>query len=258
MKEYKYLDYHCHLFDFTDQELEEVYINTKKNKTFVVTAGTGEKDNQRTLEIARKYNYLATIGIDPANLNSSVEKLEKQIIENKDIVIGIGEVGIDLYWRKDNLKQQTNVFLEMVDLSIKYNLPLIIHTREAENELYDILKPYKGKIKGVLHSYQGSLELAKKFIDEFDFLIGITGVCTYKNDIIVKRLIEEIDINYLLTETDSPYLNPQKYRIYKPIRLKNQPAFVEEVLFCIAKIKKLSYKDTSDKIFNNFKRLFNL
>lgn len=258
MDKYKYLDYHCHLFDFTDEELKEVYINTLKNKTFVVTCGTGQKDNQRTLDIARKYNYKATIGIDPHALNSNVSILEKQIIENKDIVIGIGEVGIDLYWRQDNLKKQTEVFLKMVDLSIKYNLPLIIHTRNAEFELYEILKPYKGKIKAVLHSYQGDVELAKKFVSEFGFYVGITGVCTYKNDEVVKKLIEEIDFNYLLTETDSPYLNPQKYRIYKPKRLKNQPAFVEEVLFCIAKIKNLSYNDTSKKIFENFKRLFNL
>lgn len=258
MKNYKYLDYHAHLFDFTDEELEQVYKNANINKTFIVACGSGEKDNKKTIEIAKKYNYLATIGIDHQNLESNIKNLEDLIIKNKDIVIGIGEVGIDLYWRKDNLDKQIKMFLEMVKLSIKYNLPLVIHARDALNELFEILKPYKGRIKAVLHSFQGDSKLANRFINEYGFYIGITGVCTYKNDINVKDCIKNVDLKYLLTETDSPYLNPQKYRIYKPKRLKNEPSFVEEVLFTISKIKNISNKQAQEQIFKNFKELFNI
>src|SRR5690606_2393354 len=116
-----------------------------------------------------------------------------------------------LYWNKDNLEAQKQAFTEQIKLAIEYDLPIIIHTRDSFNEAYETIKPFKGKIKGVFHSFSAGLKEARMAID-LGFYIGIGGVVTFPKATILHELAKEIPLEHMLVETDSPFLTPVPYR----------------------------------------------
>src|SRR5690606_2172966 len=116
----------------------------------------------------------------------------------------------DLYWKKDNLEAQKKAFIEQIELSIEYDLPIIIHTRDSFNEAYETIKPYQGKVKGVFHSFSAGLKEARMAID-LGFCIGIGGVVTFPKATMIRELAREIPLEHILVETDSPFLTPVPY-----------------------------------------------
>lgn len=248
----KYIDYHAHLADNKYKEILDEHVkNIQKNKTYVLVTGSGYKDNQKTLDIAKKYNFKPLIAIQPQEVDdNNLEDFQKLLEKNIDEIVGIGECGLDLYWRQDNLEKQIKYLKFQIELAIKYDLPLVIHGRNAYQELYNLLIEYKGKIKGSIHCYDGSLELALKFVNDLDFYIGITGIATFKNSKI-SEVIKMVPLNRLLVETDSPYLTPEPFR--GKINRSDYVLYIIEKISCL---KNIDFNKVRKQIFFNTLNLF--
>ena len=246
------IDTHCHL-NYDDYEnLEDVI--TKMQDNIIIVSGTNDKTNLDVIKFVNKYkNVYGVIGIHPEYVNEVTEKsfeiIEKNI--NNPKIVGIGEVGLDYYWIKDNKKEQLEIFIKQIKLANKYNKTLVIHSREAISDTYNILKQYL-KTKAVLHCYSSSLEMANKFID-LGIKLGIGGVVTFKNSKQIKEIVENIDLKHLLLETDSPYLTPEPNR-----GKKNEPYNSIYVASKIAEIKKISLDEVLEVTTTNAISQFDL
>ncbi|WP_162146874.1 TatD family hydrolase [Acholeplasma granularum] len=247
------IDTHAHINmkEFEDK-LDLIVENAiSNNVTHIIVVGMDFFHNERSFILANTYNNMfATVGIHPTTLKGNVKDLEKYLLHKR--VVAIGETGIDLYWNKDNLELQTKYFKEQIELAIEYRLPIIIHTRNSFNEAYEIIKPYKGKITGVFHSFSSNYEDALKAID-LGFYIGISGVVTFKKAEELKEVVEKIDLKHLLLETDSPYLAPIPFR-----GKKNEPAYTNYVLKEVALLKNIDEKIVDKITTENAIKLFKL
>lgn len=246
-------DTHFHLD--LDDDIDNILENARKNdvKNFIIS-GCDLKGIEEGIKIINKYEdiYL-TIGIHPDEINdfndNTISYLEKLILENEKI-IGIGEIGLDYYHNKENKEDQKRIFKLQLDLSQKLNLPVVIHSRDAFLDTYNILKEYD--LKGTIHCFSGSLECAKMYID-LGYLLGIGGVSTYKNTNLTS-VLKEIDLNHIVFETDSPYLTPE------PIRTeRNEPKNISIICDNLCKIKNIKREEvikiTTNNVINNYNRL---
>ena len=238
------VDTHCHITsEYYDNILEVI---SKMKDNIIIVSGTNKEDIKEVISLCNYKNIYGTIGIYPT------EELDLKIIEdniNNKKIVGIGEIGLD-YHLEHNKEEQKNKFIKQLDLARKYNKTVVIHTRDAIQDTYDILKNYKD-LKKVIHCYSGSLEMAKEFI-KIGCRLGIGGVLTFKNSKL-KDVIKEIDLKYLLLETDSPFLAPE------PLRgTKNEPYNVIYVAKKIAEIKNISLEEVLDITTLNAKDQFDL
>ena len=238
------VDTHCHITsEYYDNILEVI---SKMKDNIIIVSGTNKEDIKEVINLCNYKNIYGTIGIYPT------EELELKIIEdniNNKKIVGIGEIGLD-YHLEHNKEEQKNKFIKQLDLARKYNKTVVIHTRDAIQDTYDILKNYKD-LKKVIHCYSGSLEMAKEFI-KIGCRLGIGGVLTFKNSKL-KDVVKEIDLKYLLLETDSPFLAPE------PLRgTKNEPYNVIYVAKKIAEIKNISLEEVLDITTLNAKDQFDL
>ena len=228
------IDTHCHVFKEYYNNIDEV-INKMENNIIIIS-GTNDQDNKEVLELCKKYpNVYGTIGIHPTEeySSNSLKFVEENL--NNEKIVGIGEIGLDYYWNKDNKEKQKEIFIKQLDLARKFNKPVVIHNREATNDTYEILKKYPD-LKKDIHCYSGSLEMAKNFI-KINCRLGIGGVVTFKNSKL-KEVIKEIDLKYLMLETDSPFLTPEPYR-----GKQNEPYNIIFVANKIAEIKEISLEE---------------
>lgn len=208
------IDTHMHIgFDFGVDP--DTYIrNAKDAGVFILIASFCEKEDLSfSTEFVNKYqNLYASIGYHPEVSNKIVDKdyeiLENMLLGNSKFV-AIGEIGLDYYWQKDNKEIQRTVFRKQMALAEKLGLPVVIHSRDAINETYEILQEFP-KVKGIMHCFSGSLEMAKKFID-LGYLLGVGGVITFKNSKL-GEVIKNISLSNIVLETDSPYLAPEPVR----------------------------------------------
>jgi TatD DNase family protein len=248
-------DTHAHLNDeMFDGDLIAV-INRAKAEgiTRVIVIGMDNQTSQKAIHIASGHEGLyATAGIHPGYVDDDQDILSIKDLAMKHQVVAIGETGLDLHWRKDNLDLQKDIFLAQIKLSIDLDLPLVIHTRDAFEEAYQMLLPFKGIAKGVFHCFSSTLEDAKKAID-LGFYIGIDGPLTYKKSDVVRSIVEEIPLDRLLVETDSPYLAPQSHR-----GKRNEPAYLIEVVDVIAKMKGMTIETIARMTTQNADTLFRL
>ena len=243
------IDTHCHVFKEYYSNIDEV-INKMKNNIIIIS-GTNDQDNQEVLELCKKYpNVYGTIGIHPTEKYSSnsLKFIEDNL--NNEKIVGIGEIGLDYYWNKDNKETQKEIFIKQLDLARKYNKPVVIHNREATNDTYEILKNYSD-LKKDIHCYSGSLEMAKNFI-KINCRLGIGGVVTFKNNKL-KEVLKEIDLKYLMLETDSPFLTPEPHR-----GKQNEPYNIIYVANKIAEIKEFSLEEVLKQTTLNAIDQFNL
>ena len=174
----------------------------------------------------------------------------KNIIDNKKI-IGIGETGLDFYYNNSDKDDQINSFKEHIEASIKTNTPLIIHSRNAEQETFDILSQYKDKnLKILMHCFTGSKKFAEKLLT-LDAYFSASGIITFKNAIELQNTFKDLPLSKLLIETDSPYLAPMPNR-----GKKNEPSFIDYTAVKLAEIKDISKKELIEATTNNFNKLF--
>lgn len=244
------IDTHCHLSNEDYDNLDEVI---KSMKGIMIASGCDDKTNKEVLELVKKYpNVYGTLGIHPSEIHSisseSFEIIEKNI--NNPKIVAIGEIGLDYYWVKDNKEKQKEIFIKQLDLAQKFNKPVVIHTRESIQDAYDILKKYK--LKGTIHCFSSSLEMAKEFI-KLGYKIGVGGVITFKNSVKLQEIVKELDLKDILIETDSPYLTPEPYR-----GKRNKPENVYYVAKKISELKNIKIEDVITITGNNAIKEFDL
>lgn len=248
------IDTHAHLnVEDYESDINDVINRAKENNVLkVIVIGMDETTSLKAIQLSKDYSELyATAGLHPSEIHDSTITFLEPLLKTKKVV-AIGECGIDLYWQSDDLDLQKEIFHKQIKLAIKYDLPLVIHTRNSFLEAYEMVLPYKGKVKGVFHCFSGTVEQAKKITD-LGFYIGIDGPVTFKNGQNIQEIVENIDLKWLLVETDSPYLSPA------PLRGKrNEPKNTVFIANKIAEIKGISIEEVEDQTTLNATKLFKL
>ncbi len=251
------IDSHAHL-DVFKKDLDEIIERAKKEGVKgIITVGIDLKSSIKAIEIAKRYDGIyAAVGFHPHNAKKVTEdQLERLVsLSSEKKVIAWGEIGLDFYKNYSPKDIQIDVLKKQLDITGRLNLPVIIHDREAHDQVYEILKEAVNKygIRGVIHCFSGDSELAKRFI-EMGFYISIPGTVTYSKASKIRRVVSDIALDYLLIETDSPFLTP-----YQKRGKKNEPSFVKFVAQEISLIKGIEFDIVSQKITENTKRLFNI
>ncbi len=246
------IDTHAHIIKEYFNNIEELVEELKqKNVIYVINCSTSINDAKEIIELSNKTNnfLLPAIGIHPEIVNdfNKINELEELIKNNK--IVAIGEIGLDYYWNKENKEEQKKCLKNQLDLAEKYNLPILVHTRESIQDTFDILKDRK--LKGIIHCYSGSYEMAKEFI-KLGYKLGIGGVLTFKNSKLYE-VIEKIDLKDIVLETDSPYLSPEPYR-----GKQNNPYNIYYVAKKIAEIKNIKIDKVIEETTNNAKEIFDI
>ncbi len=248
------IDTHCHLnIEDFDQDLEKVIEHAfHEGVQSMIVIGIDDETNKKALKIVDTYEELyATVGIHPSDADEGDVQSIIPYIEHPKVV-AVGECGIDLHWRKDNLEKQLEVFDEQIKIAIAHDLPLVIHTRDSFEEAYQAVLPYKGKVRGVFHCFSSNVDDALKAI-ELGFYVGLDGPVTFKNGRDALVIAKEIPLEWLLIETDSPYLAPTPYR-----GKRNEPAYLPLIAKAIARLRNISEEEVVRQTTKNAKHLFKL
>lgn len=240
-------DTHAHLFKeyYSDSEIENI---VKSFNGIIIVSGTDDKSNKEILNM-NYGNVYFTLGIHPDDcLNYKESDLDfiKNNLSNPR-VLGIGEIGLDYHYSKDNNEKQKELFIKQLDIARNYKKVAVIHSRDAISDTIDILKNYKD-IKKILHCYSGSIESAYELI-KYDTYFGIGGVITFKNNINLVNVVKNLPLERIVIETDSPYLSPVRGD-------KNTPCNIPMIIKKIADIKNVSYEEVLNITTNNAKKLF--
>lgn len=286
------IDSHAHLnFDVFNQDREKIINECLNNNVWVINIGTNYFTSKKAVEIAENYQkgVWAAIGLHPMGFDTGLLKLKKDSFEGggfekefalqkykrlaeSDKVVAIGEIGLDYYWRPKGAKKrelfkekQKELLLKQLDLADDVGLAVIFHCRLAHNDLIEVLKERKKmkqkEAKGVVHSFVGSIEQARKYL-KMGLYLGFNGMIFKTIEgISFEEIIKYTPIERILIETDSPYLIPPEARD-KAIEVGglkvNQPLFVKYVAKEIARIKKISYEKVREKTMESAEQLFNL
>jgi len=250
------VDIHAHLdLKEFDSDLDEV-INRAETAGIkaIISNGINYKSNRKTLELSKKYSIIKpALGLYPDDaIKLTQEQIQEElnfIEKNKDKIIAIGEVGLDYKYCKKKQEQelQKDIFLKIINLSKKINKPIIVHSRKAESDVIDMLKNSDAK-KVILHCFSGKLKLIKKAA-ELGFYFSVPTNVVRSNQF--QKLVEIVDINKLLTETDAPFLSPFKEK-------RNEPMFIEQTIKKIAEIKSMNKEEVANNIFMNYQKIFSI
>ena len=208
----------------------------------------------RTLDLMERYPYIyGAVGVHPDDVGAlDEEKIEwmHQICQMEKTV-AVGEIGLDYYWDKESHEIQKKWFVRQMDLAKEMSLPIIVHSRNAAKDTMDLMKAERADyLRGVIHCYSYSLEHAKEYMN-MGYYLGIGGVVTFKNAKKLKEVVEYAPLDYLLLETDSPYLAPEPYR-----GKRNCSLYLNYVAEEIARIKKISYEEVVETTKKNAQELF--
>ncbi len=246
-----FTDSHCHLYSEYYDDIAKVINEASLNKVNrFINNGCDAKSNVEVINLTSKYpNMYGAIGIHPESVDTYQDEDIKYIednIANKKI-IAIGEIGLDYYYTKENKEKQIKLLEIQLKLAEKYNMPVIIHSREATLDTLTTLKKYH--VKGIIHSFSGSLETAREYI-KMGYLIGINGVITFKNANI-KDVIKKLPLSSLVLETDSPYLTPEPYR-----GKQNSPSHILDIAKFVANLKNISLEEIANITNQNLDNMF--
>tara|TARA_B100000609_G_scaffold142426_1_gene114408 strand:+ start:822 stop:1580 length:759 start_codon:yes stop_codon:yes gene_type:complete len=251
------IDTHCHLYDKKlINDLDDIVINAKNaNIIKMICIGDSIETSKKSIEISETYNQIyASFGIHPHEAreapNLYLDIIKKNAVHKK--VVAIGEIGLDYHYNFSDPKIQKKVFREQLELAKELDLPAVVHCRNADEDLYNIISESKHS-KGVVHCFASDISFANKIID-LGFKISFTGMITFVKHLEI--VIKAIDLKHLLIETDSPYLTPIPYR-----GKTNQPAYVKQIAKAIASIKNISIEEvdriTTENAFLLFNKLSN-
>ncbi|MBQ9987503.1 MAG: TatD family hydrolase [Erysipelotrichales bacterium] len=250
------IDTHCHLNDETYQEnvAEVVQQCLDQGIEKMICIGFDLPSSRKAVEIAHTYPCVyAAVGIHPdsaEDYNEEVAAELEQLAEDEKVV-AIGEIGLDYYWDKAPRDMQKEVFKAQIELARRHDLPIIIHSRDALMDTYDITANYT-PVKGVMHCYSGSAEMAAEFIKQ-GFHISLAGPVTFKNARVPKEVAVAVPSDKLLVETDCPYLTPHPYR-----GKVNYPYYVKLVAEEIARLRGIEYQELEAITSKNACDLFSL
>jgi len=254
------IDSHCHL-DYSSlyNQLDDVVKRAEYNQVkFLLTICTTlESFEKIKLILERHQNIYGTFGIHPHESKKYTNIDSKFIFELKNKykkIIGIGETGLDFYYNYSDKKIQKKSFIEHISAASQLNIPVIVHSRNAETDTYEIIKSEKknSNLKVLIHCFTGSKDFAKKLID-LDCYISVSGIITFKDSSELADTVSSIPIKNLLVETDSPYLAPVPYR-----GKSNEPSYIVHTVEKLSQIKNVSREYVMSNTTNNFKKLFKL
>ncbi|MBS4216638.1 TatD family hydrolase [Neobacillus rhizophilus] len=249
-------DTHAHLnAEQFNEDLEEVIARAKEaGVTNMVVVGFDRPTITRAMELAESYEFIyACVGWHPVDAIDMTEEDLKWIEElaAHPKVVAIGEMGLDYHWDKSPKDIQKEVFRKQIRLAKKVKLPIVIHNREATQDIVEILKEEgAAEVGGIMHCFSGSAETAKECVN-MNFYISLGGPVTFKNAKKPKEVAAEIPLGKLLIETDCPYLAPHPYR-----GKRNEPSYVKLVAEQIAEIKGLTYEEVAEATTQNAKKCF--
>ena len=210
-----YIDTHCHLSNNDYRNIDEVIKENRENGVdMIIVSGCDLESIKESIDLSSKYEDLyLTIGFHPSEADIITDKeliyLEELINSNREKIVGIGEIGLDYHYGKENIEKQKELFERQMQLANKLKMPVVIHSRDATLDTISILKKYP-EVKGDIHCFSGSVEIAFEYI-KMGYVLGIGGVLTFKNSNLFK-VLEAIGINNIVLETDSPYLSPEPVR----------------------------------------------
>ena len=247
------IDTHCHIYNSEMENAEEIIKEAQKNNIILILNGTDLESNEEALKLSEDYeNVYAALGYF-YTLADEITDEDIAILDNqlkKDKVIAVGEIGLDYYKGKENKDKQIELFEKMLNLAEKHELPIIVHSRKAMQDTYDIIK--KHNVAGSMHSYQGSAEMAREFI-KLGFYMGIGGTVTHTNNKKTRKMLNEIGIEHILLETDSPYLPPEEKR-----GEMNTPLNIKYIIKKIAEELNIEESEVIEITAENTKRLFKI
>jgi len=251
-------DTHTHLyseqFDEDRNEMIQRAIDLGVSRFFIPAIDSNYLDAMLDLEKAFPENIFLMMGLHPTHVKENVEEelaFVKKWLDTRNFY-AVGEIGIDLYWNKTFLKQQQKAFKTQIQWAKEKNLPIIIHCRDAFDEIFEVLEEVKDdKLFGIFHCFSGNLEQAKKAIS-YNMKLGIGGVVTFKNGKI-DQFLNEIDIKNIVLETDSPYLAPTPFR-----GKRNESSYITKVVTKLAEIYNVSEKEIAEITTQNSKDIFGI
>ena len=251
------IDSHCHLdHDPLFKNLNQIILNCKNEGVEkILTICTTKKSFKNIIDIVKidKIIY-GTFGIHPHETNNNILTIDEiiQPIKENEKIIGVGETGLDFYYNNSDKTSQIKSFINHIEASIDLEMPLIVHSRNAEEETFEILNKYKKKknIKILMHCFTGSQNFAKKLLS-LDAFFSASGIITFKNSIDLQSTFKEIPSEKLLIETDSPFLAPVPMR-----GKKNEPSYVKYTLKKLSEITNIDFQELEKITTNNFNRLF--
>lgn len=254
------IDTHSHIYaEEFDSDRAEVIARAKAaGITKIILPNVDSESLPRMLQLESEYPgyFFAAIGLHPTSVKENYAEelaIVKKELERREY-IAIGEIGIDLYWDKSFLKEQIQVFVQQIEWALEYKLPVIIHVRDSFRETMDVLEQFRGKgLEGVFHSFTGTIDQATEIIDFGGFYIGINGIVTFKNSGL-DAVVQQIDAQYLLLETDAPYLTPAPFR-----GKRNESEYLTLVATKLANTFNMNFnqltKITTENAYKLFKKL---
>ena len=248
-----WLDSHAHICgkEFKD-DLDKVIQNAKDNglvKIMIICSDLSEVE--KAIDLATNDEMFdVAVGLHPNDQKFLTDKDWDLFYEyaHNEKIIAIGEIGLDYHWHKDNVEKQKELFIKQIKLAKNLNKPIIVHSRDAMKDTYDILKEHK--CKGVMHCYSGSYEMAKEFT-KLGYYISLAGPVTFKNAAKPKEVALKVDINKLLIETDCPYLTPVPFR-----GKRNEPMYVKHIGKYISELRNIEENELKEHICENYNILF--
>lgn len=245
---------HSHVNMLRETNVDEAIQNAIDNKIITIVPSSSVQDIFDTDKFIKKYNDVyGYVGVFPEEVKDFSDKtlsdMEK-IIKSNPKIIGIGEIGLDYYWDKSFKELQKEVFIKQIQFANQMNFPLNIHSREAHLDTLEILKKYNKNSTAIMHCFSGSLEFARECIKE-GIYIALGGVVTFKNAKKTKEVAKNIPLEYLLLETDDPYLAPVPFR-----GKENQPMYVKYVAEEIANLRGITPEEVAKTSTENAKKIF--
>lgn len=252
------IDSHVHLDDKRFNRDRDLLIKSleKNGVELAINIGADLKTSIASASLADKYeNIYAAVGVHP----HSAKEMDESTIEilrsfaSREKVVAIGEIGLDFFRDLSPRDVQRKWFKEQIKLAKEVNLPIVVHSRDSDQEVFDILKEAQdGSLRGVFHCFSGSVEMARELI-KLGFYISLAGPVTFKNARVPKEVAKAVPLDKLLIETDSPYLTPEPYR-----GKRNEPIFTKYVAAEIAELRGISYEELAKATNRNTKRLFGI
>lgn len=257
------IDTHSHIYaeEFDADRSEALERAWSSGVELMLLPDIDSESRERMFTLAQQEpnRCLAMSGLHPTSVNDNpqwqneLDMVEKLLHSAPTKLWGVGEIGLDLYWSQDYYREQREALHAQLELALQHNLPVVIHTRSAYNEMLDAVATYRGRgLRGVFHAFADSADMAHKLERMGEFRFGIGGVVTFKNSGLSK-VIEELPVELLLLETDSPYLTPAPHR-----GKRNEPAYVEHVCRKIAEVKGLSFEQVDSVTTANAKHIFGI
>lgn len=251
-----FFESHAHLyFEHYDEDRDKL-INELFSSEIdgIINVGVDIETSNLSIKLAEKYEKIyAAVGLHPTELKSNSDDDVKEIrnLLQHEKVVALGEVGLDLYWDKVPLETQNKYFIKQLEVALEEKYPVIIHSRDAEQETMKVIREVSDKYSGVFHCYAGSTETALELIEK-GFYISFTGNITYKNNT-REEVIKALPLDRLLLETDSPFLTPVPFR-----GKRNDPSKLRYIAQKIADLKNVSLEEVAKVTSENTKRLFKI